>query len=442
MSDGRVIGANSLPAEALRPDVLIIGFGPAGMAAAVRASECGARVLVIDDNAEPGGQIWRGGKEAHKDALSRRWFAQVSERSLPILQYSQIVSASASSRSVLVETSSSNLEISFQKLIVATGAREIFLPFPGWTLPGIMGAGGLQALVKSGLPITGKKVVVAGSGPLLLAVAANLKKAGGRVRMIAEQALQRDVTRFALNLLHFPSKILQAAALQLLLVGIPYRYNCWVEAAEGDGHLERLRIRQGDKVWTESCDYAAIGYGLYPNVEISSLLGCAVEATGVTVDKWQCTSLEHIYCAGECTGIGGVDLSLVEGEIAGYSAAGHYGLAERLFARRAKAIHFARKLNETFVLRKVLRSLAKSETLVCRCEDVNRGRLEKLSSFRAAKLHTRCGMGPCQGRVCGPATEFLFGWQKDTTRPPIFPTSVGGLTTDEAVPEEALQNSL
>jgi NADPH-dependent 2,4-dienoyl-CoA reductase/sulfur reductase-like enzyme len=418
-------------------EILVIGAGPAGMAASVRAHESGARVVVLDDNPVSGGQIWRGGQKAHKDPQAALWFERFGRSGVPVLTGAQVVSASASSKTVLVETWDKSIELRYEKLIIAAGGRELFLPFPGWTLPGIAGVGGLQALAKSGLSISGKSVVIAGSGPLLLAVGSSLRKMGARVRLIAEQATRQSVMRFAFGLVRHPSKVTQAITLQYSLLGIPYRYGCWVEAAEGNGRLERVILRQGDRRWTEECDYAGIAFGLYPNIELPSLLDCRIHNDAVEVDEYGRTSVEHIYCAGECTGIGGVDLSLVEGEIAGYSAAGHDDRARRLFAARNKARDFADRLNAAFALRPELKGLPNDDTFVCRCEDVSYGRLKNVSSFRAAKLHTRCGMGPCQGRVCGPATQFLFGWRAESIRPPIFPARVGSLVIDEAVPEEA-----
>ena len=406
------------------------------MAAAIPASESGANVLVLDDNPLSGGQIWRGGPNATHDRQSALWFKRFDKAGARLFAGAQVVSAVASNKTLLVETWKESLGFRYKKLIIAAGAREIFLPFPGWTLPGIAGVGGLQSLAKSGLPVAGKSVIVAGSGPLLLAVAASLRKAGARVNLIAEQATRQSVWGFAFGLLAHPGKLKQAAALQYSLASIPYRYNCWVEAAEGNDRLERLVLRQGDRRWTEPCDYAAIAFGLYPNLELPSLLNCRIRNDAVEVDEFGKTSVEDVYCVGECTGIGGVDLSLLEGEIAGYAASGREDRARPLIPARKKAQHFAGRLNAAFALRGELRSLPKDDTFVCRCEDVSYGRLKKMSSFRAAKLHTRCGMGPCQGRVCGPATQFLFGWRADSVRPPIFPARIGSLVIDEAVPEE------
>src|SRR5262249_42700699 len=136
------------------------------------------------------------------------------------------------------------------------------------------------------------------------------------------------------------------------------------------------------------------------------------------------TSIPGVLCAGEATGIGGLDLSLAEGQIAGLAAAGRLAEARALFPARERARRFAQRLEHAFTLRGELRHLARPETIVCRCADVPFGTLAAQDSSLAAKLQTRCGMGPCQGRVCGPATEFLFGWSRGSVRPPLFPAEL------------------
>ena len=151
------------------------------------------------------------------------------------------------------------------------------------------------------------------------------------------------------------------------------------------------------------------------------------------IDDFQRTSVAKVFCAGEPTGIAGVELSLVEGEIAGLAAAGRIAEASSLFGKREKLRLFAKRLDRTFRLRSELTNLPQPETIVCRCEDVRYSHLRDHISWRAAKLQTRCGMGACQGRVCGPATQFLFKWNPDSVRPPIFPArieSLAGLTGD------------
>lgn len=417
-------------------DVAVIGAGPAGMAAAIRAGESGARVAILDDNPTAGGQIWRGGERTQTKAQARQWFEKFKSIARFAVADCRVVSVETSPLKLLVETAESTGVICPGSLILATGAREIFLPFPGWTLPGVMGVGGMQALAKAGLPIEAKKIVVAGSGPLLLAVAAYLKSHGAQVRLIVEQATRAALVRFTIQLLRSPGKLFQAAGLQLSLLGIPYVQDCWVEEAHGDHQLRSVTIRRGSRRWTEECDYAAVAYGLYPNAELAELLGCEMSGPAVAVDELQRTSVDKVYCTGESSGIGGVDLALVEGEIAGYVATGRLSVARRLFEVRRRARAFAKALNSAFALRSELRTLPHPETFVCRCEDVTFARLRNAPSFRAAKLHTRCAMGACQGRVCGPASDFLFGWRTESIRPPVFPARLGTLTLNQTEQQE------
>lgn len=412
-----------MPDNVQRFDVLVAGAGPAGMAAASAAAECGLRCGVVDDNPSPGGQIWRGGDGRAPSKQAAGWFERF--RAAPVTVLSRARVFDAPSASVLAaECDGRLIELHFGKLVLATGARERFLPFPGWTLPNVMGAGGIQALAKSGLPLGGKTVVVAGSGPLLLAVAAYLREHGARVPVIAEQAPFARVAAFGMSLAAAPAKLWQSARLRWRLAGARYATGCWPVRAEGEGKVEAVVLRGARGEWRQGCDYLACGFGLVPNVELPRLLGCAVDDGRARVDEWQQTTVENVYCAGEPTGIGGVDLALVEGEIAGLAAAGFADRARRLFGARSAARRFARRLETAFAPRRELAGLATPETIVCRCEDVPLARVEACAGRRAAKLYTRCGMGPCQGRVCGPILEFLFGWRADSIRPPLFPVAM------------------
>src|SRR4051812_37383394 len=168
-------------------EVLIVGGGPAGIAAAVRAAESGKRVIILDDNPAEGGQIWRGQKTHVSDPQAAGWLRKLESNRPEILAGSRVVDGDPKQRTLRVETVAEAFDVRYEKLVLATGARELFLPFPGWTLPNVVGVGGLQALVKCGLPVAGKRIVVAGTGPLLLAVAAYLRKQGATVPAIAEQ---------------------------------------------------------------------------------------------------------------------------------------------------------------------------------------------------------------------------------------------------------------
>jgi D-hydroxyproline dehydrogenase subunit alpha len=186
--------------------------------------------------------------------------------------------------------------------------------------------------------------------------------------------------------------------------------------------LQSVTVSINGRTREIACDYLGCGFHLVPNLELPRLLGCAVENGFVRADAKQQSSVPHVYCAGELTGIGGLEKALVEGEIAGLAAADRS--AAHLFSPRDRQARFARRLEAAFVLRGELRELAAADTIVCRCEDVCRNALEKMRSGREARLHVRCGMGPCQGRVCGPATSFLFGWDAESVRPPITPARI------------------
>ena len=407
-------------------DVLIVGAGPAGLAAAYRAAIERLGVTVVDDNPHAGGQIWRHGSDGSVSNEARAWFERISRCDIEFINGARIFQQ-MSAGTLLAETTQGVAELTYTNLILATGARERFLPFPGWTLPNVMGAGGLQALVKTGLPIKGKRIVVAGSGPLLLAVAAYLRKHRANVLLIAEQASTLRLARFAMNTLTHRSKSRQMFELRRWLKGIKYLNGCWPVAAHGDEKLASVTLGRGGKRWQVDCDYLAFGFHLVPNLELPELLGCTIEDGAVTVDEFQQTSMPGIYSAGEATGIGGLELSLIEGQIAGLAVAGKHQAARELFPAREKQLRFARILERTFALRDELKHLAAPQTIVCRCEDVTFERLRAHDSWRAAKLQTRCGMGPCQGRVCGAAVEFLFGWRAESVRPPVFPVRIESL---------------
>lgn len=377
-------------------DVVILGAGPAGLAAARAAGRRSASVALIDDNVTAGGQIWRGAPRIAVPA-GVRFFPQTRVFDL---------------RPGFTLLTESHGAMEASRLILATGARELFLPFPGWTAPGVFGAGGLQALVKSGLPVAGKRVMVAGSGPLLLAVAAALRTAGARVVGIAEQAPLGRIVPF---LAKYPAKLPQAFALRARLVGVPYWTGTWpVRFAEGMVTLSGGR--------TVSVDYLACGFGLVPNTEAAQLLGCRLDGGFVAVDSRQETSVAGVYCAGEPTGIGGLDKALEDGERAGAAATGQ--------AVNPSRGAFVRDLAAAFHLDPRLFDLAEPSTVVCRCEDVSYAALRPYREWREAKLMTRCGMGPCQGRICGPITNCLLGWSAESVRRPLVPVAAEILLKD------------
>ena len=180
--------------------------------------------------------------------------------------------------------------------------------------------------------------------------------------------------------------------------GIPYRSGTWVQSASGDGRLQSIQLSTGRATWALDCDALGLGFGLLPNTELAQMLGCQLTDDGaIAVDAGMATNLPGVYAAGECAGIGGVDKSVAEGSLAAHSMLGRTGASRR----RKGALKFADHLQRHFSLRPEVLKLAATSTTVCRCEDISLGQLRAHSDWREAKLQTRCGMGACQGRICG-----------------------------------------
>jgi len=417
-----------------RYDVLIVGAGPAGLAAAQTAASHGARVGLIDAQAQPGGQVWR--HDVRRSAPHAAQAALANLRGVNLLTRHTVVAAEPSM--LCMETPDGAARLHYDSLILATGARELLLPFPGWTLPGVSGAGGLQALAKQGWPVAGKRVVIAGSGPLLLAAAATLRAHGAELLGIYEQAPAASVHAFARQLVHWPAKLIQALGLRARLANVPYRFGSYIRQAHGDGTLQRVDVEGQRGSHSIDCDLLAVGYGLVPNVELAQLLGCALAHQGahpsVRVDPLLRTSVPGVFAAGEAGGIGGLAAARIEGAMAGHMAVRHIEAAAALLPKRDRERSFGALIAKHFTLDPRLRTLADAQTTICRCEDVALAELDGFSDARAAKLATRCGMGACQGRICGTALAELGRFPRHGGRPPLFPARLATLAGLATVP--------
>lgn len=417
-----------MPDPGLQFDVVIVGGGPAGIASACAARESGKSVALLDSTPWLGGQIWRGHPADSGGRLALCWLAKARECGATLLTSTTVV-ASPEHGQLLAEDRQGSRLIGWKTLIVATGARELFLPFPGWTLSGVIGPGGLHGMVKHGWPVSGKRVVISGTGPLLLAAADGLQQHGAEIVCIAEQASLPRLGGFACKLCQHPGKILQGLGIKFRLAGVPYRTGTWVTMAIGEEQVTGVELTNGSRRWTERCDLLASGYGLVPNVELALALGCELDAGFVRVNRFQETSVPNIYCAGEPNGICGAEGALVQGQVAGYAASGNIAKAESFFKALDRWHVFRSALASAFALRPELKTLASEETLLCRCEDVAFGRVKNFGDWRSAKLQTRCGMGACQGRICGAAAKVVFGWGMESVRPPVLPARVSTLMT-------------
>ena len=343
-------------------------------------------------------------------------------------------------------------------VLIATGGYEKVLPFPGWTLPGVVTAGGAQAMLKGGLVLPGRTAVVAGTGPLLLPVAVGLASAGARVAALVESADPRNFARQARVLAAHPAKLAEGAryAAELARHRVRTQVRGTVVAAHGTGRLEAVTVAalDGDgrvRPGTERripCDTLAVGHGMLPHTDLAEALGCRLDGVGVAVDDEQRTDVPGVWAAGETTGIGGAVLASAEGRIAGLS------IAARLDSRTAERSSYASAAKARAGLREFFAAVDKvcappahwaeqvtDETVVCRCEEVPasavREAVDELGAgdVRTVKLLTRAGMGWCQGRMCGPAVAGLARCPETPSRRPFArPVPLGVLAREPGEP--------
>jgi NADPH-dependent 2,4-dienoyl-CoA reductase/sulfur reductase-like enzyme len=430
-------------------DIAVLG---AGLAAAVAAHRAGARVTVVDSAHRVGGQYWRhrDGDDGHGHCL---WPTLLSLRDTPLDFRSgrQIWHVEGTGDGFTTHTNAG--EIRSDRVIVATGAYDRQLPFPGWTLPGVYTAGGAQALLKGHGVVVGSRVVVAGTGPFLLPVAAGLAEAGARVAVFeagSPLGFARHPAAVARNL----GKLVEGAGYLRVLRRhrIPFHTRKTVVAAHGDDQVRAVTVATLDRAWRVvdrqeiECDAVAVGYGFTPQLDLPLQLGCDthLDVDGslvATADDHQRASVPGVYLAGEVCGVGGAQLSLVEGEVAGRHAAGG-AVDPRLLRRRDTLRAFAAAMHRVYPVQPGWQTWLADDTQVCRCEEVPRQAIREsivelgATDPRAVKLLSRAGMGWCQGRVCGFATACLAAPDRPVTasdlrglaaRPIAQPVTLGSL---------------
>lgn len=417
----------------MRADLVVVGAGPAGLAAALAASRAGVDTVLLDAAPVAGGQVWRA-RLGVAAAPAARALARLAQGGVRVLAGTRVVMP-LPGRALLIEGPAGARRLCWGRLVLATGARERLLPFPGWTLPGVFGAGGLQALVKGGWPIAGRQLLVAGTGPLLLAAAATLRREGAQLAGLADEAAPGAQLRFAAALARHPAKAAQALGLAAGLAGTRWLPGWRVVAAEGRGRVEQVVLARGGRTRTIACDALAAGWGLVPQAELGQALGCATAsrhgAEALAVDADQRTSEPGVYAAGECTGIAGARAAALQGEIAGRQVAAELASAPP----PARALHralgreqaFAGAVARGFPVPGDWRERLRDETLVCRCEDVAWSALRDQPDLRSAKLATRCGMGHCQGRLCHDTLAAMMSWPRLPARPPLTPAPLSCL---------------
>jgi D-hydroxyproline dehydrogenase subunit alpha len=432
------------------PEVVIVGAGPAGLAAATLLAEHAADVLVVDEQRAAGGQIWRQppaelatgggtGREtiAAAERAGARFAYETSAWAVFGLEAPLDPFAGGREQGLAVGLSGPGgiSEVGAQRILLAPGAYDLPVPFPGWTLPGVMGAGGVQAFLKAQRLLPGGRFVLAGAHPLLLTIAGDLLSAGGEVVLLAFAGARpgiSDLPRALPAVARNPAALADGARSlrRLARAGVPVEFGQLVVRAEGDGQLESAVLVPVDGNWRPAgaeqslaCDVLALGYGFSPSTELARQAGCTCRWDGaaggwvVRHDAWMRTTQPELYAAGEITGVAGAEQALEEGRLAALGILVDLGRASedqadrlgRPIRRRLRALRrFSGEVQRQFVPRhEALAQLASDETVVCRCEGLTAGTLDSalaenphLGTADALKLLTRAGMGPCQGRMC------------------------------------------
>jgi NADPH-dependent 2,4-dienoyl-CoA reductase/sulfur reductase-like enzyme len=433
------------------PLLAVIGAGPAGLAATLSAAARGVRVVLLDSAAEPGGQFYRQPVSAlgarRPQALHHHWrtwerlraglAAHLAAGRVSHLKDHHVwcverESVSFTAQALLGPEQREPAAVRADGVVLATGGYEKVLPFPGWTLPGVITAGGAQAMLKGGLVLPGRTAVVAGTGPLLLPVATGLAAAGATVAALVDSADPRGFVRRSRALASQPAKLVEGAgyAAELLRHRIRVTLRHTVVEAHGDDRLEAVTVAALDAEGRPipgtrrrlACDTLAVGHGLLPHTDLAEGLGCRLDGPNVHVDEEQRTDVPGVWAAGESTGIGGAALALAEGHIAGRSAAARLRGIEPdprdwAVAARARTRHraFFAALDGAYAPPARWAEQVTDETVVCRCEEVTAGAVREAvdalgaGDLRTVKLLTRAGMGWCQGRMCEPGVAGVAG---------------------------------
>lgn len=457
-------------------NVIIIGSGFAGIVAAEKLADSGLSILLVDENIHIGGQLLRkipeelGEYSSYKPEKVKKigfgFVNQIKNNKIEILNKATLVGIYENQEILLEQDRTRTFSLKYDVLLFATGARERFLPFKGWTLPGVYSTGMLQVLMKSSGVLPATKMLIAGSGLFLFAAGYEYLRNGGKLLGILEQSTMLDKVKFLPQLVHQFAKFAEGGKFvaKILSSGVPIKFRRKVIEARGEKALEEVVTVKVDSMGsiisgtekTYSTSALAVGYGFVPNIEAPQLAGCELEYSqekgGWTVrvnDRLE-TTVENILAAGEITGVGGAFKSITEGEIAAAAILHKLEVADhnttetkqqKLLRDRKHHMSFVRCFNGLYEIKKKSILEIPDETIICRCENITKKTI--VDEIHAGwhdpnglKMSIRCAMGQCQGRTCAPVIyDILSGvlgksWDEIglyTVRPPFKPVSVKAL---------------
>jgi D-hydroxyproline dehydrogenase subunit alpha len=470
------------PGETVRQKtrVLIIGGGPAGLRAAIAAAEYGVQCLIIDENLQPGGQIYRQLPKAFKvkkpellgdDYTQGRALIERAAASADRIEIwnDTTVWGVFEPRQVAVIRNNALVLIEADAVVVAAGAYERPVPVPGWTLPGVMTAGGAQALIKSQRIRPGNRILLAGTGPLQLVVANQMLDAGLDVAVVADAASTRLPFQQLFNLFSRFDLLKQGFEylFNIRKSGVPILASHVLKSVVGEKNVQgavlckidsRLQPIEGTEK-PYDVDTVCIGYGLISNTWATRMFGCAhkyVPRMGSWIpgfDENMQTDRDGVFVAGDGAGVAGVLTARCQGAMAGIYAAVHCGAVSTRDAERAAVPYrkklvglnrFRRAMDTIYPMGAGLYANITDDTLVCRCEGVTAGEIREAirqgtGDPNDIKKRTRAGMGYCQGMNCFPTIAMIlsreFGMEAEavkilTPRPPGRPLPLNLLMAD------------
>jgi thioredoxin reductase/bacterioferritin-associated ferredoxin len=457
-------------------DLVVIGGGPGGLSAALGAAQAGVQVTILDAYPVPGGQYYRqppdrlAGQSSQHQRQGQALFRKVQAAGVKMI-FNTLVWGGGPDRTLVYSNERETGTVRARAVIIASGAYERPVAFPGWTLPGVLMTGGAQTLLYQHI-LPGKKVLLAGTGPLQMVVARKLLDAGAEVLAVLEgaQLIPRGI-RHATALWGQWERLSEGAGslATMLGKGVPYRMGWGIVAAHGYREVEGATIARLDKDWRPirgsekevGCDTICIGYGFVPFNSLGRVMGVKQvwrpELGGEVPERDEVmqTSIPGVYAVGDGAGIGGIRMSLIEGQVAGQAAALQLGYGKGSIEAILSEIDWKMRRERTFQRLYIdlftpgpgVFELAQEDTLVCRCEGVTLGKVRQAielgaSTLAEVKSITRTGMGECQGRMCGHEVMHLIAKLAHkpvaevgtySIRPPIFPLPIDVLSQETEI---------
>jgi len=453
-------------------DIAVVGAGPAGLAAAARAAELGLSVLLADENPAPGGQIYRAvtttpvadrsvlGEDYWKGGALVARLERCAASCAPGCTVWSVAPDEAGGFELGLSLGGKARLASAAQVILATGAQERPFPIPGWTLPGVMTAGAAQIALKSSGLVPAGRTVIAGSGPLLYLLAGQLAAAGANIVAVLDTTPRRNWLAAIAAFPDFLRSPYLVKGLKLMAQArrrLPFKTGVTALAAEGADKVTAVKATRDGESDVIACDTLLLHQGVIPGINLSNAAGCAQEfdpeqhCWTPQVDHWFASSIPGIAIAGDGAGIGGAESAALRGEIAAFDAARRLGRlsdAERdaqaapTRAALARCLRGRRFLDLLYRPAENFLAPPADETIVCRCEEVTAGQIRDTASRLGVtgpnqmKAFLRCGMGPCQGRLCGPTVVELIAQAHDVSpaavgyyrlRPPVKPITLAEL---------------